>query len=181
MTLDPQHGLSRRAHWAGGDKLISRLMAEALARPDIVSLAAGFVDQETLPVEATREALAAVWSNPARARAALQYGTTIGHKPLREAILARLAAADGTAARAPALEQVVITAGSNQLLHLVADTLLDPGDIVLAAAPSYFVFMAALTNVVRGRSASPPTMKALCRRRWKRNCPAAERPTSWAA
>ena len=29
----------------------------------------------------------------------------------------------------------------------MADTLLDPGDIVLAAAPSYFVFMAALTNV----------------------------------
>ena len=42
---------------------------------------------------------------------------------------------------------MVITAGSNQLLHLVADTLLDPGDIVLAAAPSYFVFMAALANV----------------------------------
>ena len=60
MTFDPQRGLSRWAHWAGGDKLISRLMAEALAPPDIVSLAAGFVDQETLPVEATREALEAV-------------------------------------------------------------------------------------------------------------------------
>ena len=114
----------------------------------MVSLAAGFVDQETLPVEATREALDAVWSDPARARAALQYGTTIGHKPLRAALLARLSAADGAAAvRKPAVEQVVITAGSNQLLHLVADTLLDPGDIVLAAAPSYFVFMAALANV----------------------------------
>src|SRR5271155_423368 len=74
MTFDPQRGLSRRAHWAGGDKMISRLMAEALARPDLVSLAAGFVDQVTLPVEATREALEAVWSDPARARAALQYG-----------------------------------------------------------------------------------------------------------
>ena len=41
----------------------------------------------------------------------------------------------------------MITAGSNQLLHLVADTLLDPGDIVLCAAPSYFVFMATLANV----------------------------------
>ena len=79
MTSDPQRGLSRRAHWAGGDKLISRLMAEALARPDIVSLAAGFVDQLTLPVEATREAIVAMWSDPVRARAALQYGTTIGH------------------------------------------------------------------------------------------------------
>ena len=82
-------------------------------------------------------------------RAALQYGTTIGHLPLREAIVARMAAADGAAGlrSGPPLEQVVVTAGSNQLLHLVADTLLDPGDIVLCAAPSYFVFMATLANV----------------------------------
>jgi 2-aminoadipate transaminase len=147
-TNDPQRGLSKRAHWAGGDKLISRLMTEALARPDIISLAAGFVDQQTLPVAATREAIEAIWSDPARARSALQYGTTIGHKPLRAAILARLASADGTAARRkPALDQVVITAGSNQLLHLMADTLLDPGDIVLCASPSYFVFLATLANV----------------------------------
>jgi len=167
MTFDSQRGLSQRAHWAGGDKMISRLMAEALARPDMVSLAAGFVDQATVPVEATREAIEALWSDPARARAALQYGTTIGHLPLREAILAQLTAADGAAGtketlpflpsdsvgtprksgHSAALDQIVITAGSNQLLHLVADTLLDPGDIVLCAAPSYFVFLATLTNV----------------------------------
>ncbi len=148
MTFDSLRGLSQRAHWAGGDNLISRLMAEALARPDMVSLAAGFVDQATVPVEATREAIEALWSDPARARAALQYGTTIGHLPLREAILARLSAADGAAVgRKPTLDQIVMTAGSNQLLHLVADTLLDAGDIVLCAAPSYFVFLATLTNV----------------------------------
>jgi 2-aminoadipate transaminase len=149
MTVDQQLGLSRRARWAGGDKLISRLMAEALARPDLISLAAGFVDQATLPVEPTEQALAALWSNPARARAALQYGTTIGHARLREAVVARMAAADEAAgvSRSAAVDQVIITAGSNQFLHLVADTLLDPGDIVLCAAPSYFVFMATLANV----------------------------------
>jgi 2-aminoadipate transaminase len=149
MTIDQQFGLSLRAHWAGGDKLISRLMAEALARPDLVSLAAGFVDQATLPVEIAQQALAALWSDPARARAALQYGTTIGHKRLRQAIVARMAAADEAAGlrRPPVVDQVIVTAGSNQFLHLVADTLLDPGDIVLCAAPSYFVFMATLANV----------------------------------
>ncbi len=149
MANDREPSLSRRAHWAGGDKLISRLMAEALARPDLVSLAAGFVDQAALPVEPTQQALDALWSDPAAARAALQNGTTIGHTPLREAIIARLTAADQSAGlvRSPSLAQVVVTAGSNQLLHLVADTLLDPGDIVLAAAPSYFVFMATLANV----------------------------------
>ena len=182
MTSDPQPGLSKRAHWAGGDKLISRLMAEALARPDIVSLAAGFVDQLTLPVEATREVIEAIWSDPARARAALQYGTTIGHVPLRAAILARLAAADGAATRRmPGLDQVVITAGSNQLLHLVADTLLDPGDIVLCASPSYFVFLATLANVGSEQSASPPTSKASCPKPLKRSWPAVRTPASLPA
>ena len=149
MAEDRQHGLSRRAHWAGGDKLISRLMAEALARPDLVSLAAGFVDQNYPANRGYSAGTCRVVVAARRARAALQYGTTIGHLPLREAIVARMAAADGAAGFRPAasLDQVVVTAGSNQLLHLVADTLLDPGDIVLCAAPSYFVFMATLANV----------------------------------
>ncbi len=148
-NTNTQRDLSRRAQWAGGDKLISRLMAQALSRPDVVSLAAGFVDQATLPVEATREALDVLWSCPADARAALQYGTTIGYAPLREAIAARLVAADGLTGRQPAslASRMVLTAGSNQLLQLVADTLLDPGDIVLCATPSYFVFMATLASV----------------------------------
>ena len=54
MTFDPQRGLSRGPIGRAAISSISRLMAEALARPDLVSLAAGFVDQATLPVEATR-------------------------------------------------------------------------------------------------------------------------------
>jgi 2-aminoadipate transaminase len=38
----------------------------------------------------------------------------------------------------------VITTGSQQLLQLVSDALLDPGDIVLLGAPDYFVFMGTL-------------------------------------
>jgi 2-aminoadipate transaminase len=96
-----------------------------------------------------QEALEALWSNPNRARAALQYGTTIGHPPLRQAILDRTLQADGRTAAELRLsaDQVVISAGSNQLLHLVTDTLLDPGDIVLCGAPSYFVYMGTLVNL----------------------------------
>ena len=65
-------------------------MAQALGQPNLVSLAAGFVDQETLPVEATRQAMERIWADTALARAALQYGTTSGHGPLREALLDRM-------------------------------------------------------------------------------------------
>ena len=38
-------------------------------------------------------------------------------------------------------------AGSNQLLFLVGDVLLDPGDIVICAAPTYYVFLGTLANL----------------------------------
>jgi 2-aminoadipate transaminase len=141
--------LSQRAQRSGGEPIANLLMAKALAHPELVSLAAGFVDHQTLPVAATQQALEALWNDPTRARAALQYGTTIGHPPLREAIVDRMRAADGEPAGPVQLsaDQVVVTAGSNQLLFLVADVLLDPGDIVLCGAPSYYVFLGTLANV----------------------------------
>jgi len=148
-----QAALSRRAHWAGGEPITSLLMARTLAQPELISLAAGFVDYDTLPVEPVRKALDAILPDPARARAALQYGTTIGHAPLRQAILDRLLAADAASPDAappsgpnPSIDQLVLTAGSNQLLYTVGDVLLDPGDIVLTGAPTYFVLLGILAN-----------------------------------
>ena len=40
-------GLSQRAGWAGGEPLANLLMAKALVNPGVVSLAVGFVDQQT--------------------------------------------------------------------------------------------------------------------------------------
>jgi 2-aminoadipate transaminase len=149
LTMTESNYLSQRAHWAGGEPIASRLMARTLAYPDLVSLAAGFVDQQSLPVEPTAQALVTLWSDPSLSRAALQYGTTIGFAPLREAIVNRLLSADGQSAAEAKLsaDQVVITAGSNQLLHLLGETLLDPGDIVLCGAPSYYVFLGTLANL----------------------------------
>jgi 2-aminoadipate transaminase len=124
-------------------------MARTLAQPELVSLAVGFVEQQSLPVELTGEALREIWSDPAKALAALQYGSTPGYPPLRQQVLDRLLRADGLSAAAAraGIEQVVITAGSNQLLYLVGDTLLDPGDIALCGAPSYYVFLGTLGNL----------------------------------
>jgi 2-aminoadipate transaminase len=139
---------SQRANWAEGQP-ISELMARALANPDLISLAAGFVDQQTLPAEETGKALANLFDDADAAQAALQYGTTPGYPPLRELLLDRALAAEPESSKAPrtTLDQVVVTAGSNQLLHLVVESLLDPGDIVLCAAPTYLVFLGTLANV----------------------------------
>jgi 2-aminoadipate transaminase len=146
--VDRKH-LSRHAQWAGGESLVSRLVAKELGHPSLISLAVGFVDHETLPIEPTRKALERIWANDALARAALQYGNTFGHLPLREAVLDRMLKADGrTAAELNVgVENVVVMPGSNQLLFLAADVLLDPDDIVICAAPSYYVFLGALANL----------------------------------
>ncbi|MBI3839617.1 MAG: PLP-dependent aminotransferase family protein [Planctomycetia bacterium] len=140
-------GLSRRAQFSGPQP-IGELMRLALARPDLISLAAGFVDQESLPVSETRRAIDTLLADPDRARLALQYGTNAGYLALRETVLARFLAADGQqASPPPSVEQVILTAGSNQLLHLLGEVLLDPGDLVLCAAPSYFVFLGMLQSL----------------------------------
>jgi len=125
---------------------ISHFMKLALENPGLISLAAGFVDEASLPSADYREAIDHLLARPQTARAALQYGTTQGHPPLREKPLARLAAADGLTPQAMGLtsDDVVITAGSQQLLYLLAEALLDPGDIVITEAPSYFVYHATL-------------------------------------
>jgi 2-aminoadipate transaminase len=137
--------LSRRADWADGQP-ISELMSRALADPHLISLAAGFVDQQSLPVEPTRLALADLMSDDDAARAALQYGTTAGFPPLREALLQQFQASNG-GEQSVGIDQVVVTAGSNQLLHLVSESLLDPGDIVICSSPTYLVYLGTLANL----------------------------------
>ncbi len=136
---------SQRAQWATGQP-ISELMSRALENPDLISLAAGFVDGDTLPAEAVQQALAPLLADSVAARTALQYGTTPGLPALRQAVLDRTCASDGFTGSVT-LDQVVITAGSNQLLHLVSESLLDPGDVVLCAAPTYFVYMGLLAGL----------------------------------
>ncbi len=142
-------GFSRRAEWAGGEPITSIVMAKTLAHPELVSLAAGFVDYDSLPLDITQQALEHIWAEPGRVRSALQYGTTIGHSALRDAILQRMLEADGCTAEElnVSTSQVVITSGSNQLLYHLGNVLLDPGDIVLCAAPSYFVFLGVLSSL----------------------------------
>ncbi len=140
--------LSQRSSWVT-EQPITAMMSEALSRPELVSLAAGFVDQHSLPCPAAAAAAATILGDARTGQAALQYGSTKGHLPLRELVLERLVASDAAAEsyRAATPEDLIITAGSNQLLHLVGETLCDPGDIVLCDSPSYFVFKGLLANM----------------------------------
>ena len=75
---------------------ISHLMQTALENPGIVSLAAGFVDQQSLPVELVGQSgRPMLLADPAEGRRSLQYGTTIGDLRLRARLLEYLERSDG--------------------------------------------------------------------------------------
>jgi 2-aminoadipate transaminase len=121
-------------------------MQMALANPGLISLAAGFVDQGSLPASAARRVMDAVLSDPVEGRRALQYGTTIGDASLRARLVEHLERNERVPAGTfrEAVARTIVTTGSQQLLYLVAEALLDPGDIVLVESPTYFVFLGLL-------------------------------------
>jgi len=99
------------------DQPITHYMQLALGNPELISLAAGLVDQESLPVAEVSTVLAELFAAPDAARAALQYGTTQGLPELREQICRLVARLDGVtpAALGITAEETIITTGSRSL------------------------------------------------------------------
>ncbi len=149
------HGLSTLGARAG-EPPISWLMDQALAHPQIISLAAGFTDYPSLPVTETREVLAELLGDERLAKPSLQYGNTVGDISLRRRTMDRLRNLDqaaihgckGVAVTGAGydVDRLLITHGSQQLLYLLLEALCDPGDIVLVEDPTYFVFLGMARN-----------------------------------
>jgi len=121
---------------------ISWLMGLTLMNPKWISLAAGFTDDESLPVTKTRALIEEVLSSRKPGANALQYGATNGDPELRRLTAARLREQDGARGGANYdAARTIITNGSQQLLYMVTEALCDPGDIVLMEDPTYFVYL----------------------------------------
>jgi GntR family transcriptional regulator/MocR family aminotransferase len=86
---------------------------------------------DLFPFEVWRKLEARHWR---RRELALGYGDAAGHPPLRELLCAYLMASRGVRCTP---EQIVITAGSQQALYLLAQLLLAPGDGVWLESPGY--------------------------------------------
>src|SRR5271167_3169274 len=125
---------------------ISWLMHAALSRPKLISLAAGFTDNSTLPVEISRKLLNEILRSPKTGQPALQYGVTAGTENLRHLTAKHLQKLDGGHDRAHSPERVLITGGSQQLLYMTLEALCDEGDIILVEDPTYFVFLSILQS-----------------------------------
>jgi 2-aminoadipate transaminase len=131
---------------------IARLMKLMLENPRLLSVAAGFTDNQTLPVASVQ---AAVGRLAARAGEPeyLQYGTNHGRPKLRAALADRLLALETPLDTDTVRKNFFVTNGSQQALYLAMQVLCDPGDIVLVDRPSYCVYLEMLTGLgVQARS-----------------------------
>jgi 2-aminoadipate transaminase len=128
--------LSRRA--AGMKRSDVRDLLHHAGEPDMISLAGGLPAATLFDLDGIRAATAAALEDaPA---ACLQYGMTEGQPALRAALAAHLAARGITVGAAG----LVVTAGSQQGLDLVARALLDEGDLAVVERPSYLAAPQAL-------------------------------------
>src|SRR5919199_4373614 len=100
-------------------------------QPDVISLAGGLPDTSTFPAEDFAALMARVAADASAA--ALQYGPTEGLGAIKSCIAEVMAAEDMHVEP----EDVLVTTGGQQVIDLVCKTLLDPGDVVVAEAPTY--------------------------------------------
>ena len=109
-----------------------RELFKLLGKPGIISFAGGFPDSALFDVDGIRDAVnAALTEEPG---AALQYGATEGHNPLREQLAAFMT---GKGCRDVAPDNLIVTTGSQQGLDLLGKTMISPGDKVIVEAPTF--------------------------------------------
>jgi DNA-binding transcriptional MocR family regulator len=108
-----------------------RALFAVASRPEVVSLAGGMPYTTALPLDAVGKLMSDLLAT--RGAQALQYGSGQGDPVLRE-LICEVMALEGITASP---DDVVVTVGSQQALDLVTRVFCDPGDVVIAEAPSY--------------------------------------------
>lgn len=145
MTADPGPGQQDVPHGSRIDRYADhyaerargmvaseiRALFSVASRPEVVSLAGGMPYVSALPLDDVGSMVEKLLTE--RGSVALQYGSAQGDPALREQICSVMAA-EGIEAHP---DEVVVTVGSQQALDMITRIFVDPGDVVLAEAPSY--------------------------------------------
>ena len=131
MARDISSLYAGRAHEVKASAI--REICKLGARPEIRSMAGGWPDPETFPVEAIRKIVDAVLTE--HPDLALQYGASEGLTALREELARWTEKRDGFSCTP---DQILITHGSSQGMELAAKILIEPGDAAFVGLPTYF-------------------------------------------
>jgi 2-aminoadipate transaminase len=145
-TDDPSHGGERSRSTAhelkryesafaertrGMRSSAMRDMMSLTERPEVISLAGGLPETKTFPPELYAKLMGKV-AKESTARA-LQYGPTEGMACTVECIV-EVMAAENTSVDP---DEVLVTTGGQQVIDLMCKAFIDPGDTIVAEAPTY--------------------------------------------
>jgi 2-aminoadipate transaminase len=108
-----------------------RDMMSLTERPEVISLAGGLPETKTFPPELYAKLMSKVAAE-STARA-LQYGPTEGMACTVQCIL-EVMAEEGTSVDP---DEVLVTTGGQQVIDLMCKAFIDPGDTIVAEAPTY--------------------------------------------
>ena len=126
---DFAHAFARRTRLRGGDELTAIL---AGSPPGVLSMTGGFPNPATFPTDEVDEIAARLVRDDAAV--ALQYTPCEGIASVREYLIERQEQLQG---RRPERGELIVTSGGMECIALMCQALIDPGDAIVAEAPSY--------------------------------------------
>ena len=123
------HAFARRTRLRGGDELTAIL---AGSPPGVLSMTGGFPNPATFPIDEIDAIAARLVRDDAAV--ALQYTPCEGIASVREYLIERQEQLQG---RRPERGELIVTSGGMECIALMCQALIDPGDAIVAEAPSY--------------------------------------------
>ncbi len=108
-----------------------REILKVVAQPGMISLAGGIPAPDSFPIQILNQLIEKVLMQ--YGPSALQYDTTEGFGPLREALVDHLAQLGIRAAS----QQILVASGSQGVLNALGMVLINKGDLVAVEAPTY--------------------------------------------
>jgi len=118
----------------------TREILKVTERPEVISFAGGLPAPELFPVEALKNSCNAVLNE--EGAASLQYSTTEGYIPLREAINQRMKGMKINST----IDKILITSGSQQAIDLTGRIFINEGDTIICESPTYLAAINAFKS-----------------------------------
>ena len=141
---------------AGASGSAVREILKLTQQPDIISFGGGLPSADSFPMEDLKSILKELADN--LTPGLLQYGETEGYRPLREEVV-KLMASKGV--NVP-VDDVLITAGSQQGLDLIAKSFINPGDKIVVESPTYLAALQTF-RMYGAQFIEAPYIRNVCR------------------
>lgn len=118
---------------------MTRKLMHLIADPEVISFGGGLPAWEVFPVEQVKEVIGRILDSDGAA--ALQYGTSEGYKPLRQAVVERYRKKGFAIGQ----DNVLITSGSQQGIDLLSKLFLGQGDTIVVGNPTFLTALQAFS------------------------------------